>query len=151
MQNFFKLAAVFSRLGDVGCTHIPGSLSSLRYQGGSGLAWGSWGGCASKGRQLGRMCQVLLDLQWLVPGGWDPNLQIQVGLPGAHSCIGHLKKDVSAGKEELWNVTWSLSLPSPGTFYSNPRPCKGTFCKAPVAGGIQVGHEEVLPPCGHVL
>ena len=38
-----------------------------------------------------------------------------------------------------------------GTFHPNSQPRKPTFPKALVAGGARVGHEEVLPPCGHFL
>ena len=38
-----------------------------------------------------------------------------------------------------------------GTFHPNSQPRKPAFPKALVAGGTRVGHEEVLPPCGHFL
>ena len=37
------------------------------------------------------------------------------------------------------------------TFHSLSETRKPTFPKAGVAGGTRVGHEEVLPPCGHFL
>ena len=38
-----------------------------------------------------------------------------------------------------------------GTFHSNSPSRKPTFPKNLVADGTRVGHEEVLPPCGHFL
>ena len=58
-----------------------------------GSSWGSWGGWASKGAPL--------DAECLVPCGWDPDLQIQVGPPPDEPSLPHAKEGELSGLEEL--------------------------------------------------
>ena len=54
---------------------------------------------------------------------------------------GEASEGRSSGTQALRCLLRHISL--------NSQPMKLTFPKALVAGGTRVGHEEVLPPCGH--
>ena len=59
-------------------------------------------------------------------------------------------RSMGFSSQEYWS---GVPLPSPCscTFHSNSQPRKSTFPKALVAGRTGVGHEELLPLCGHFL
>ena len=99
-----------------------------------------------------------LDVECLIPCGWDPKLQIQVGPPIAQARIPHyclllsstgcfsMTWDVSGGYRGAGEKQWPGSS---DIFHCNFQ--TRTLSKAPVAQWNRLGHDEVLLPCGHFL